>query len=109
MSYFVSVHMHEQCGEKINLKWESIFTAKIELRPFDIVVNPNVTENDQFTTYPGNSSQVCELRIESWDFQNRIMVNFEEVELGNDTDCERANMEILDGLDGRSPRLTGMS
>jgi len=99
--------MHEQCGKKINLKWESIFAARIELRPSTIFVNQNGVNEDRSTTYKGGPQLECELTIETWDFQNRMMVNFEELELGNDTGCTGSNMEILDGPDRLSPQLTG--
>lgn len=103
--------MHERCGGTVNLKWESIFTAKIELRPSNIVVNHSAIDvvnlPGRFQAYEHLSSQQCQLHIESWDFQNRLMVIFEELFLGNGTDCTGSSLEVLDGPDERYPRLQG--
>ncbi|WAR12630.1 hypothetical protein MAR_026810 [Mya arenaria] len=89
--------MHENCGGKINLRRESVFTANVEFRPSQITANNlnplSFTRNngiddhgdlpaDVIRHHGEDEELLCELTIESWDFQNRLLVHFEEVNLG---------------------------
>lgn len=97
-SVSVVVKMHELCGKNINFRRESVFSAKIELLPAAILETyPEVT----------NDTLHCTLSIESWSFQNRLMVHFEEVSLIRARECGEPILEILDGPIETSPRVTG--
>lgn len=99
-------YMHELCGKIINLRRESAFSAKIEILPaaiFHEQTKPEVT----IEGLDHINIEHCTLSIESWSFQNRLMVHFEEVKLNADGRCLDSNLDILDGPTEMSPRITG--
>ena len=98
--------MHEICGQRINLRRQSIFSARIELHPAAIFVNATKPEVDN-ERHLYSSAAHCTLSFESWSFQNRIMVNFEEVAVKTNKRCYEPNLEILDGPTEESPRVAG--
>ncbi|KAL4234514.1 hypothetical protein ACF0H5_006157 [Mactra antiquata] len=86
-TYFI----HERCGQSINLRRESVFMARVELLPVS-----------------STTGEPCIFNIESWSFQNRLMVNFEEISTLSDKRCSQNILEIYDGPSEESPKLNGL-
>ncbi|XP_053401420.1 uncharacterized protein LOC123550261 [Mercenaria mercenaria] len=98
-------YMHELCGKSISLRRQSIFSAKIELLPAAII---NQTRPEVKNSVQGyRNTAHCILSFESWSFQNRLMVHFEEITLQSDQECLGPSLEIFDGPSEDSPRVPG--
>ena len=101
--------MNEHCGKSINLRRKSVFSAVIELVPaYSFNNQTNRKLNGGNNVYSSKTAD-CILSFESWSFQNRLMVHFEDfVTLDSDQGCSETNFEVFDGPSEKSPRVTGI-
>ncbi|XP_060597197.1 uncharacterized protein LOC132751101 [Ruditapes philippinarum] len=101
--------MNEHCGKSINLRRRSIFSAVVELIPSYTFNNQTSRVENVFggnSMYSRNIAD-CVLSFESWSFQNRLMVHFENfITLDSDKGCSSTMFDVFDGPSEDSPRVT---
>ncbi|KAH3775069.1 hypothetical protein DPMN_176465 [Dreissena polymorpha] len=103
-----TIKMHERCGEKINFRYESIFTVKIEFVSSAIIPRKETTTKDVNTYHGKDDIGICDIYIESWDFQNHLMLQFEELNFGPAGHLSESYLEIADGPSGHGNSLAGL-
>ena len=107
--------MQTMCGQKLNMKWKDIYTAELRLNsPVESLVT-NSSDQDSSSVQEAASKlraisvtsglSICNMAIESWDFQDRIMFYFKDVHFI--AKCSEAVLEVFDGSSSKVPPVPG--
>ena len=106
--------MQTMCGKKLNMKWKDTYTAEISANSELVSQSTNISDTEPDTVpettavravYVTSELALCSMVIESWDFQDRIMFYFKDVQFV--AKCSEAMLEVFDGPSSKYSLVSG--